>query len=168
MNKYMDDTVLNLTASILRLFRWLIIAFAVIAGFATAALGVAAMLPGAELIKPGDEYVAFVMPAAAVMLALSAWFIKLLRDLIVSVGHGQPLTAVNAMRLRTMGWLTLSLQIVILVTAIATGWLGHTDMFDFDTIYDFIEALIMSAVLFILARVFDHGARMHEELEGTV
>jgi energy-converting hydrogenase Eha subunit A len=168
MTKYLEDHVLNLTAGTLLVLRWLIIAFAACAAMASFALAVAAIVPAIQLIEPGQEYIALLMPTAVVMLALTAWFIKLLRDLIISVGQGQPLTTANAGRLRMMGWLTLAGQAAVLLAAVAIGWQGNTNMLDFDAAFDLTEALIMAAVLFILARVFEYGAKMQEELEGTI
>jgi hypothetical protein len=179
MKKYLHDPVLNLTAGALRVIRWGVLAFAglalVMAAFA-AVIGLVA--PGLELTDPATKLAIDVktsdilpmlglMGAAAVLLYLFSLFLKALHHLVLSVETGQPLTMVNAGRLRLMGWLSLSIQLLVLCM-VPFGLLGDYPLFDVDTIVDLVEGTIITGVLFILARVFEHGARIQDELEGTV
>lgn len=168
MKQITNDPVLNLTASGLRILRWLIMAFCAVAVLATVAFVIAGFIPGTQLIDQGTEYAAVLMLAGAGALALMARFLRLLRELVLSVRDGQPLTVINAARLRAMGWLTLAVQAIMIVASAGVAWTEGPNTSDFDLAYDSIETLLIAAVLFILARVFDQGAAMQEELEGTV
>jgi hypothetical protein len=108
-----------------------------------------------------------IMLPAGFLFYLMMRFMKALRELVLSVREGQPLSAINASRLRLMGWITIATQLLV-IAIMATGLLGLGSAWDVDTVYDLIEGALMAAVLFILARVFEHGAGMQEELEGTV
>ena len=57
----------------------------------------------------------------------------------------------NAARLQTTAWALLGLELLHLAVGAvaAAGWLAVL-------------------LLFVLARVFDHGTRMRDDLEGTV
>ena len=171
MNKYLNDPVLMLTASALRLFRWMMLFFAVICVGACALIAFALLITKGDLLDLKDvneATVIAIMPAGAAMCYLAARFLKLLREIVLSVGGSQPLTKVNAARLRTMGWLTLAIQGALILTAIMFALGRDTTLLDFDTGFGLIESILSAAVLFILARVFEHGARMQDELEGTV
>lgn len=179
MKKYLHDPVLNLTAGALRVIRWVILAFAALVMVMAALAAVLGLVaPGLGLTDPATKLAVDVttsdiaptvglLGAAAVLLYLFSLFLKSLRDLVLSVETGQPLTMINAGRLRFMGWLSLSIQILV-VCMIPFGLLGDYPLFDVDTIVDLAEGTIITGILFILARVFEHGARIQDELEGTV
>lgn len=100
-------------------------------------------------------------------------FFGKLRKIIATVGEGDPFVPVNADRLNIMGWLALAAQVLVLpLSALAVfvaKWaeeLDHSE-FHFDAGID-LSAILLVVVLFILARVFRHGAAMREDLEGTV
>lgn len=173
VNNYLGDPVLNLTATALRLLRWgalIIMAFALVASALTL---VATLVPGVKIFDTANERLTFtiIMPVAVAMGYLLARFLKELRDLVLSVRKGQPLSSENASRLRRMGWLWLGLEGVTLLTGLVFGLFRVLNVdweFDTDAVVDLVESLLIAASLFILARIFDHGARMQEELEGTV
>lgn len=113
---------------------------------------------------------AFVLLMVAIGLAVR--FFEALHRIILSVDRGEPFDPANAARLRNMGWLAVAGQIVfiplgVIETAVAPylARLGRT-----------VEGgigldpgtLLLILVLFILARVFEHGAGMRQDLEGTV
>lgn len=171
MKTYLDDPALNLTASALRIFRWMMLLFAAICLGASILIAFALLVTGGDVIdlkEMNDVTVMAIMPAGIIMCYLAARFLKLLRDIVLSVGSGQPLTRANAQRLRTMGWLTLVIQATLVLTAIILAADNNTTLLDFDTGFGMVESILSAAVLFILARVFDQGAQMREELEGTV
>lgn len=106
--------------------------------------------------------------AGLILLALGFQFIRKLVAIIDSVGDGSPFIPENAARLRTMGWLALGFQAFSLLAVPAEIWLarilpgGHVQVtFTF-------AGLLVALLLFILARVFDHGTRLAEDVEGTV
>lgn len=100
-------------------------------------------------------------------------FFGRLRSIIGTVGEGDPFQPRNAVRLSQMAWLMLSTQVLILF-AVPLGLqiANYEDSAagvgaDVEASLDF-SGLLLVVVLFILARVFRHGAAMREDLEGTV
>lgn len=110
---------------------------------------------------------------AAILAALSLFFGKLCA-IIVSVGENDPFTPDNATRLNMMAWLFLGANILVLLVGglrlhlanLLNKGTGNGDRLNFD-LYD-LDALVVVVVLFILARIFRHGAAMREDLQGTV
>lgn len=111
---------------------------------------------------------AVLLAMAIVMILLGARFIGRLLAIIGSVGEGDPFVRANATRLRDMAWITLALQIGGLALGGYLVWLD-TIMPKLERDFDIsLSGLIGALLLFILARVFERGAAMREELEGTV
>lgn len=104
----------------------------------------------------------------ALCAALGFVFFRELRRIVDTVRAGDPFVEENAGRLRTMGWLTLAVQLV----TIPIGALGLY----LDSVSDKVHSdigispggILLTLTLFILARVFRHGAAMRQDLEGTV
>lgn len=107
------------------------------------------------------------------LFAIGFLFFDKLRRIIGTVGEGDPFAPENADRLASMGWLALIGQLVMLPLAAIAVYLAKAFQkiedasFTFDAGFD-ITGILMVLVLFILARVFRHGAAMREDLEGTV
>ena len=106
------------------------------------------------------------------MLMLGYRFFQELGSVVSSVGDGEPFRADNATRLSRMGWISVAAHGLGLVIGGMVAWFapyiekmgGHSEMgFGVDG-----GAILLTLILFILARVFRHGAEMREELEGTV
>jgi hypothetical protein len=123
---------------------------------------------------PGGVFWAliFVLVVLEGLLYLGLRFLLELRGIIKSVERGDPFEPANADRLSRMGWLTVGsygLAIVMGLTVAAvkrvSGELGQD--VDFEAGLGG-GGLLLILVLFILARVFRQGAKMREELEGTV
>jgi hypothetical protein len=72
--------------------------------------------------------------------------LRRLLGIVGTVRDGDPFVAENAARLRTIAWCVLGLE---LLNFSLTGWLTVL-------------------LLFVLAQVFEQGARMRDEIEGTV
>jgi hypothetical protein len=115
--------------------------------------------------------VAALMLIIALMAMGGVFFVRLLA-VVNSVGKGDPFDPANADRLAQMGWLALGGQVLILPLMGLAEWFapylekageGSDLGLDFD-----IGGILLILVLFILARVFRHGAAMREDLEGTV
>lgn len=108
----------------------------------------------------------------AIVCALFVFFGNL-RKIIGTVGEGDPFAPANADRLSQMGWLMLGVQLAVLpATALGIQLAQFADEledvnFTIDGGFDLTGILIV-VLLFILARVFKHGAAMREDLEGTV
>lgn len=106
------------------------------------------------------------------MLYLAFRFLKELLGIINSVGEGDPFRPENANRLSRMGWIAVIAQIAILPLAAFAAWLApYADKVDANIRVDGGldgGGILLTLVLFILARVFREGTRMRDELEGTV
>ncbi len=107
------------------------------------------------------------------LLSLGFVFFGKLRAIVSTVGNGDPFAPENADRLNMMGWLTLGTQVILIPIAglalFVADWaepLEDTNI-AIETGFD-IEGILLAIILFILARVFKHGAAMREDLEGTV
>jgi hypothetical protein len=93
------------------------------------------------------------------------------RRLLAMVGtvrEGNPFVAANASRLQTIAWALLALQLL----SIVIGWIGKSistpaHPVDLDAGFS-INGWLAVLLTFVLARVFAEGARMREDLEGTV
>ena len=107
------------------------------------------------------------------MVGVAFRFVQLLGRIIDSVAEGDPFNLVNSGRLQQLAWLTLAFQMLALA--------AHARGGDFRILHiNGVEGLfstgggisfggfLLALVLFILARVFRHGAAMREDLEGTV
>jgi hypothetical protein len=91
-----------------------------------------------------------------------------LRTIVMSVGSGDPFVAENARRLQRIAWGVLGLELLhLLVGAISMGVNRAGQPLDLDWSFSFTRWLAV-LLLFVLAKVFEQGARMREELEGTV
>ena len=91
-----------------------------------------------------------------------------LLSIVETVRLGNPFVTENAERLQTIAWAVLVLELMHLaVGAIAAGVSSEAQPLDLDWNFSVTRWLAV-LLLFVLARVFDQGARMREDLEGTV
>ena len=121
-------------------------------------------MPGGDVIGA----ILAIMVLVAGIVALSFLFIRHLRRIVDTVRQGDPFIPENAMRLRSMAWLSIVLQVVALFAGALTMWLEEATK-NLEANFDIsIGGILLPLVLFILARVFRRGAEMREELEGTV
>jgi len=109
-----------------------------------------------------------------VLVAMFVFFGKL-RAIIATVGSGDPFAPANAERLSVMAWLFLGVQTLMWPAAICAHIVADAvrDLDNFDLEVGngdgfSLTGILMVLILFILARVFRHGAAMREDLEGTV
>ncbi len=106
-------------------------------------------------------------------IALIYLFCGRLRAIISTVGDGDPFAPVNADRLNVMAWMLLVVQVLAIPLSglglLLAKWAEPMDNADItiDAGLD-LTGILMVIILFILARVFKHGAAMREDLEGTV
>ncbi len=88
--------------------------------------------------------------------------------IVDTVRAGDPFVVQNAVRLQTIAWSVLGLEALHLVIgAIAAASASSVQPLDIDWNFS-VTPWIAVLLLFVLARVFDHGARMRADLEGTV
>ncbi len=131
-----------------------------------------------ELVKnePGvrtDGLLPVVLVFSVTALAgLAAIFVMLrkLLEIIRTVGDGDPFVAANAARLRLIGWIMIVIQII----SAPISYYGHqmgekfSDKSGGDGLSISINGILAILLVFVLAGVFERGAAMREELEGTV
>ena len=88
--------------------------------------------------------------------------------IVDTVREGDPFVAHNAARLQTIAWWVLGAELLhLLVGAIGEFASAGGQSLDLDWSFSFTPWIAV-LLLFVLARVFEHGARMREDLEGTV
>lgn len=128
------------------------------------------------LIEASAPPVAFwaiiaVLALTMLLLGLIVNFCMKLLEVVKSVDQGDPFHPDNARRLAHMGWLSLGAWAVTIPLGAMAMWLSQyaDEAGDVQVELDgSIDGLILALILFILARVFRHGAAMREDLEGTV
>jgi Protein of unknown function (DUF2975) len=116
--------------------------------------------------------IALAMLTGMALLALGFRFFQELNGIIDSVDEGEPFRPENAKRLSRMGWISVIAHIGVLPIAGLSLWLApYADKVGHDVDVGAgvdVSGVLLTLILFILARVFRHGAAMREELEGTV
>lgn len=129
------------------------------------------------VIEAGGQSVNAALSASIALLLLGAavtaiafHFFQLLGRIIDTVVNNDPFTTQNAGRLTRMGWIALTFQIASFPIAGLAAYLGDlVPAENLNVDFEFsLTGVLLALVLFILARVFRHGAEMREDLEGTV
>lgn len=134
-----------------------------------------------ELAKEGIQVatpdfvgaVSLILVLVVALMAVLFWIFRLLKQIVDTVGAGDPFVPENASRLTRMAWLTLGVQLISLPIAAIAMWVGEVtegardNEIQIDGGLDG-NGLLLMLILFILARVFRKGSQMREELEGTV
>ncbi len=137
----------------------------------------AGYLPDRAVVYPINDLDTGVLWSAAAAMALvivamglATRFVVRLRQIIDTVGQGDPFVADNASRLTHMAWLALIGQILAIAAGMIGGWIQtHGGRGSFDLEFNVsLSGIFLAIILFILARVFRKGAEMRAELEGTV
>jgi hypothetical protein len=131
----------------------------------------------AELAKanaPQSAYwaIAGVLVLLIAVMSLGAVFFYTLFEIVRSVDKGDTFDPANARRLAKMGWLSVAAQLLTIPLGAIALW-AEKILPDgdgaFETDFGFGGGgIVLTLVLFILARVFRQGAAMREDLEGTV
>src|SRR5688500_16349039 len=123
---------------------------------------------------PTGDNVAQIMGLRAIavlgLLAVPVTHVVLTRLLAIveTVSEGDPLISENAARLQTIAWSVLGLELLNLaVGAVATAASSAEHPLDVEWSFSLTRWLTV-LLLFVLARVFEHGARMREDLLGTI
>lgn len=94
-------------------------------------------------------------------------FTSLLR-MVASVEAGDPFVAVNAARLQTIGWALLAAQVIDLGFGAVAGWMVSIGAEIGAGWQPSTMGWLAVLLVFVLARVFKIGARMRDEIEGTI
>ena len=88
--------------------------------------------------------------------------------IVETVRAGDPFVTENAARLQTIAWSVLALELArFLIVGIANSVSTAARPIHIDLNLS-VTPWLAVLLLFVLARVFDHGARMREDLAGTV
>ena len=91
-----------------------------------------------------------------------------LLQIVESVRAGDPFVLDNATHLTEIAWWVLAAELLHLVVGVLTAVASTpAEPVDIDWAFSFTPWIAV-LLLFVLARVFAHGARMREDLEGTV
>ncbi|MCL6249747.1 DUF2975 domain-containing protein [Altererythrobacter sp. KTW20L] len=128
------------------------------------------VVPDSDLSSLGLWLGVLAMIALIVSLGLMYDFVRLLARMIDTVADGDPFVMANAARLTRMAWLSLGAWLVGWVANALGKWgEAHRPPSEFRLDVEFsLTGVGIAILLFILARVFREGAKMREELEGTV
>jgi DUF2975 family protein len=85
-----------------------------------------------------------------------------------SARDGDPFVPANAERLQMIAWAYLGLELLHIAVGVVAARSGSSAQ-PLDVHWRFsVTPWVAVLLLFVLARVFDHGARMRADLEGTV
>jgi hypothetical protein len=136
------------------------------------------VLPGLFDANSPPDVAKFPLLTAAICLTAMAnfavmfYFFGKMRALIESAIKGDPFIPDNARRLNAMAWLLLGSQVLTVIVGelrvYAFSLIDPQSKSTFDISPTDLAGFLIVLVLFILARVFRHGAAMREDLEGTV
>ena len=170
-----SEAPLALSRTVLRL----LIKLNVVFGFLVFALLIATYIAGGPVMRalgaiptPDSDRLMFGMRGIMVIGILAAPVVHLiysrLLSIVETVSAGNPFILENAERLKTIAWSIVLLEIMhVGVVGLANGVVVDGQKVDIGGKFSMTPWLTI-LLLFVLARVFDQGARMRDELEGTV
>jgi hypothetical protein len=170
-----SDRPLALSRTVLRL----LIKLNVILGFLIFALLTATLIAGGPVMRalgvmptPDSGRLMLAMRGIMVIGILAVPVVHLiytrLLAIVETVSAGDPFVVENATRLQAIAWAIVSLELMhVGVVALASGaWVG-TQKVDIGGHFS-VTPWLTILLLFVLARVFDQGTRMRDELAETV
>jgi len=121
--------------------------------------------PEAKLLVMGMRAIAAL---GLLAVPLNHFVLRRLLSIVETVRAGDPFVAANASRLQGIAWALLALQLLsIVIGAIAKVVSIPSHPLHLDAGFS-ITGWLAVFLTFLLARVFAEGARMREDLEGTV
>ncbi|MDQ4087222.1 MAG: DUF2975 domain-containing protein [Pseudomonadota bacterium] len=125
-------------------------------------------------IEPGSMADRLIVPlrviAALGLIAvpLNHLVLRRLLAIVKTVGQGDPFVADNAERLQAIAWALLALQLLsMIIGGIGEAVSTPEHPLHLDAGFS-VNGWLAVLLTFILARVFADGARMRDDLEGTV
>ena len=150
----------------------------VLFGFLILALFVASVIWGGPVmralgVRPAADSAALILGMRAIMclgiLAVPIAHIVYTRLLAVveTVKTGDPFVVENAVRLQTIAWAVVGLEILHVAVAIIARASAGTQKLGIAWSFS-VTRMLAILLLFVLARVFAEGARMRDELAATV
>lgn len=163
--------VLGLFWTVLKL---LVVANLLFALFVIAALAATAVAPQAFVAMLGSpgasasliDGLRLLGVIGLLSVPLSHLILTRLIAIVETVRDGEAFVAANAGRLGTMAWALLGLELLHLGSiVVAVGSSDTTGTIDWSfSVTGWLAVLL----LFVLAKVFEDGARMRDDLEGTI
>ena len=121
--------------------------------------------PEAERLVMGLRAIALVGLAT---IPLNYLVLKRLLAIVETVRAGDPFVAANASRLRAIAWALVALQLLSLVIAgIAKALSTPERPLDFDAGFS-VNGWLAVLLMFVLARVFEEGARIRDDLQAMI
>ena len=109
-----------------------------------------------------------IMVIGIVSVPIGFVFFRALLRIVKSVRAGEPFAVENAGRLKVIAWALLALQVLhICVVAIASAVSTKEVPLRISGNFN-LSGWLAILLLFVLAQAFLEGARMHDDLEGTV
>jgi len=170
-----SDRPLALSRTVLR---WLI-KLNVILGILIFALFIASLIAGGPVMRalgafpsPDPGRLIFgmrgIMVVGILAVAVAHLIYTRLLAIVETVSAGDPFVVINAERLLTIAWAIVGLELMhVAVVVLANGVVVGTQKVDIGGKFS-VTPWLTILLLFVLARVFDQGARMRDELSGTV
>ena len=148
--------------------------------FGAAILALLVVIPNEQWImaafklapSPEAERLIMALRAVAVLglvtIPLNHMLFKRLIAIVLTVRAGDPFVPANAIRLQTIAWILLALQVLSMVIwAIGEAVNTPATPVDLDAGFS-VNGWLAVLLTFVLARVFAEGTLMREDLEGTV
>jgi hypothetical protein len=157
----------------------LLIKLNIVLGILIFALLIASVIAGGPVMRalgaiptPDSGRLMFGMRGIMVVGILAAPVLHLiytrLLAIVETVNAGDPFVIMNAARLQTIAWAIVGLELMhVAVVLLANGVVVGTEKVDIGGKFS-VTPWLTILLLFVLARVFDQGARMRDELAGTV
>ena len=119
---------------------------------------------GSGGIPPGSlGAVRIVLAIGLVVVPLAHVALTRLHDIVATVHLGDPFVADNARRLTAIAWAMLGIMMCDLVFGYVAMVIEEHIGWSFS-----LTGWLAVLLLFVLARVFESGTRMRDEIEGTV
>jgi hypothetical protein len=141
----------------------LLVASVVAEGWVMEALGIRSVEGNSTMVRGR-----LIMVAGIASVPIAHIILTRLLAIVDTVRAGDPFVTDNAARLQNIAWSVLGLEVLHLVVGvIAASSASSAQRFDINWSFSFTRWIAV-LMLFVLARVFDHGARMRTDLEGTV
>lgn len=150
-----------------------------IAGLLIFALLVGSLLAEAQVMgalgaRPADGNAQRILGMRQIMMIgilsvpLAHIVLSRLLAIVGTVSGGDPFVAENAGKLRTIAWSVLGLELLHLAVGVVAA-IASSESAPLDINWSFsLTRWLAVLLLFVLASVFEHGARLREDLEGTV
>lgn len=166
---------LGLTRKVLQILVVLnIVAAVVIAALLIASLVADPFVMQALGVREGNGRAELVLGMRAVMVLgiattpLAHRVLSGLLAIVDTVGAGDPFVAENAARLKRIAWAVLGIEVLhLLVGAVGAAASAAGQPLDLDWSFS-VAPWLAVLLIFVLARVFEQGTWMRDELEGTV